>query len=151
MKDSLYMVVVVRRVLKGSVFVNGSIVSSIGVGLLLYVGIETDDTKEECEYYARKACNIRIFNGEKSEVSVKDINGEILSVSQFTLSADTKKGNRPSFTSAMASEPAKLMFDYFNECLKKESGLEIKMGVFGADMKIDAIDDGPFTIILSQK
>lgn len=144
------MIVVARRVLEARVEVDDKIISSIGGGLILYVGVSINDVKEDTESYARKIANLRIFDGEKSEASVKDIGGEILSVSQFTLSANTKKGNRPSFLNAMSGESAKPIFDYFNECLKKELGIEIKTGVFGTRMKITAVDDGPFTIILSQ-
>jgi len=144
------MIVVARRVLEAKVEVNNELISSIGGGLILYVGVSVGDVKEDTESYARKIANLRIFDGENSEASVKDIKGEILSVSQFTLSANTKKGNRPSFLNAMSGENAKPIFDYFNECLQKELGIEIKIGVFGTRMKITAIDDGPFTIILSQ-
>lgn len=144
------MLVLARRVKEASVIVDEKTVSSIRHGLLLYVGVSLGDGNKECEYYAKKVSNLRIFDGEESEVSVKEINGEILSVSQFTLSADTKKGNRPSYLKAMSSENAIHVFNYFNECLKKESGIDIKTGVFGADMTIPAIDDGPFTILISQ-
>ncbi len=145
------MVVMVRRVKSASVIVEDKTVSSINQGFLIYVGIANGDTKENCEYAAKKVANLRIFDSENGEISVQDIKGELLSVSQFTLSADTKKGNRPSYTQAMTSSEAEPMFDYFNECLKKESGLEVQTGVFGADMIIPSIDDGPFTILITSK
>ena len=144
------MIVVARRIMEAKLEVNDELVSSIGQGLILYVGISVGDVKEDTESYAKKVANLRIFDGENSEASVKDIKGEILSVSQFTLSANTKKGNRPSFLNAMGGESAKPIFDYFNECLEKELGIKIPTGVFGTRMKITAVDDGPFTIILSK-
>ena len=142
------MTIIVRRVLSASVIVDKKTVSSIQKGLLLYVGIAVDDTQKECEYYAKKIANLRIFETEEKEISIQEVRGEILSVSQFTLSAETKKGNRPTYSKAMPSQEAKPLFDYFNECLYKESNLVIQTGVFGADMTIPSIDDGPFTIIL---
>lgn len=144
------MIVMVRRVLSASVIVNQQTIAIIGQGLLLYVGLAQGDTKEECEYFAKKTANLRIFESNTGEVSVQEIKGEILSVSQFTLSADTKKGNRPSYTKAMSSLEAEPLFNYFNECLSKESNMIVQIGVFGADMTIPAIDDGPFTILISR-
>ncbi|MGL5956616.1 MAG: D-aminoacyl-tRNA deacylase [Brevinema sp.] len=142
------MIVIVRRVSSASVVVDGQMVSSINQGLLLYVGLAVGDTQKECEYFAKKTANLRIFDSQETEISVKDLMGEILSVSQFTLSAETKKGNRPTYSKAMPSSKAEPLFEYFNQQLRQESGLEIQTGVFGADMAISAIDDGPFTIIL---
>ncbi len=148
------MIVLVRRVLSASVIVNNETVSSIDKGLLLYVGLAVGDGQQECDYFAKKVANIRIFDPIKEggkEVSVQDINGQILSVSQFTLSADTKKGNRPSYTKAMPSADAQPLFEYFNQKLSQESGLPIQTGVFGADMTIPAVDDGPFSIIITKE
>ncbi len=144
------MIILARRVLNASVVVDNITTASIDKGLLLYIGVEITDTNKECEYYAKKVSNLRIFETNDKEVSVKDLSGEVLSVSQFTLSADTKKGNRPSYSKAMPSQNAINVFNYFNECLENELSFEIQTGVFGADMKIHAIDDGPFTIIMSQ-
>lgn len=144
------MIVVVRRVQSASVIVDNQTVSSINQGLLLYVGLAVGDTKEECNYFAKKIANLRIFDSEDKEISVQDIQGEILSVSQFTLSAETKKGTRPSYTKAMPSVEAKPLFDYFNQQLFQESGIIIQTGIFGADMSIPAVDDGPFTIIVQR-
>ncbi len=146
------MIVLIRRVVNASVSVSNEIVASIDKGLLLYVGIAEGDTEKECDYYAKKVAGIRIFenpNDGGKELSVLDIGGGILSVSQFTLSADTKKGNRPSYIKAMHSSKAKPLFDYFNAQLENILSIKVATGVFGADMKITATDDGPFTIILS--
>ncbi|MGL4676235.1 MAG: D-aminoacyl-tRNA deacylase [Brevinema sp.] len=142
------MVILVRRVSSASVTVEDRIVSFIGQGLLLYVGVSVGDTQKECDYFAKKVSNLRIFESQEKEISVKNLSGEILSVSQFTLSAETKKGNRPTYSKAMPSSEAEYVFGYFNQRLEEESALEVQTGVFGADMKISAIDDGPFTIIL---
>ena len=142
------MTIIVRKVLSASVIVSGKEVALINKGLLLYVGISVDDTTKECEYYAKKIAHLRIFESEGKDVSVQDVAAEILSVSQFTLSAETKKGNRPTYSNAMSSQEAKPLFDYFNKCLHTESNLIIQTGIFGADMTIPAVDDGPFTIIL---
>lgn len=143
------MIVLVRRVLSASVLVDDQIVSSIDKGFLLYVGVAIGDTQKECEYYAKKVANLRIFDTEEKEASIQQIHGQLLSVSQFTLSAETKKGNRPTYSKAMPSQEAEPLFNYFNDCLRQESGLAVQTGVFGADMIIPAKDDGPFTIILS--
>jgi len=142
------MTIIIRRVLSANVSVDNIIEASINYGLLLYIGFACDDKFEDLEYYVKKVSNLRIFDGEESEVSVKDINGEILSISQFTLSANTKKGNRPSYINAMPSNKALIFYNQFNQLLEEYSGISIYAGVFGADMKISAIDDGPFTIIL---
>ncbi|MGL4562055.1 MAG: D-aminoacyl-tRNA deacylase [Brevinema sp.] len=142
------MKVVVRRVLSASVEVDQRIVSSINQGLLLYIGFAKGDTKEMCEYAVKKIVGLRIFEGHNAEVSVQDIKGHILSISQFTLSADIKKGFRPSYHLAMPSEEAIAFYEYTNQLLKTVSGLDVQTGIFGADMKIQAIDDGPFTILI---
>ncbi len=144
------MVVLVRRVLSACVEVDGLEVSAIGGGLLLYVGLAAGDTKADCDYFAEKISKLRIFDSSEREISVKEAGGGILSVSQFTLSADTKKGCRPSYMRAMPSKDAEPLFDYFNEKLQEESCIQVQKGVFGADMKIHAVDDGPFTIILTK-
>ncbi len=146
------MIVLARRVLSASVIVDKQTVSSIEKGLLLYVGLAVGDDKQECDYFAKKVANLRIFDpiDDGKEISIQELNGQILSVSQFTLSADTKKGNRPSYTRAMPSSESQPLFEYFNQKLSEESGLSIQTGVFGADMTIPAVDDGPFTIILTK-
>ncbi len=147
------MIVIARRVLSASVIVDHQTVSSIDKGLLLYVGIAVGDGQQECDYFAKKVANLRIFDpiDDGKEISIQELNGQILSVSQFTLSADTKKGNRPSYTRAMPSSEAQPLFEYFNQKLSEESGLPIQTGVFGANMTIPAIDDGPFTIIITKE
>lgn len=144
------MIVVVRRVLSAAVIVEETTVSEIDKGLLLYVGLALGDTEKDCEYFAKKTANLRIFDSPSGEISVKDAGGEILSVSQFTLLAETKKGNRPTYSKAMPSSESKHLFDYFNECLQKEAEMTIQTGVFGAEMTIPAVDDGPFTILITR-
>ncbi|MGL4388873.1 MAG: D-aminoacyl-tRNA deacylase [Brevinema sp.] len=142
------MTVIVRRVLSASVEVNHKTVSSIGEGLLLYVGFAKEDTKKSVDYAAKKIAGLRIFDSGEIEVSVQGIKAKILSISQFTLSADISKGFRPSYGLAMPSSEAKELYDYFNQKLHEESSVEVHTGVFGADMKIHAVDDGPFTILI---
>lgn len=142
------MLALVRRVKNASVTVEGKVVGAIGRGLLLYIGLEKTDTESQCLEIAAKIPKLRLFEGPEAELSVKDIRGGILSVSQFTLSADTKKGNRPSFTRAMGSAEAKPLFDFFNGALAKEFGSKVETGIFGAYMFISAEDDGPYTIII---
>ncbi|MGL4394376.1 MAG: D-aminoacyl-tRNA deacylase [Brevinema sp.] len=142
------MKVIVRRVLEASVQVDHKLVSHIRQGLLLYVGFAKEDTVEMIDYAVKKIAGLRIFDSGENEVSVQEIKGQILSVSQFTLSADVKKGFRPFYGGAMPSAEAKEFYDLFNKKLHEESSIEIKTGIFGADMKISAIDDGPITIII---
>ncbi len=144
------MIVIARRVLSASVIVDNQTVSSIDKGLLLYVGIAVGDGQQECDYFAKKVANLRIFDpiDDGKEISIQELNGQILSVSQFTLSADTKKGNRPSYTRAMPSSEAQPLFEYFNQKLSEESGLPIQTGVFGADMTIQQTNCGPVTITI---
>lgn len=145
------MLVVIRRVRSAEVEVSGKVVGMIQQGLLIYVGLEKTDTEKECLEAAAKIPKLRLFDGAEGEVCVKDIKGGILSVSQFTLSADTKKGNRPSFTRAMGSEEAKPLFAFFNKMLEKEFDAPIATGVFGAEMLVRSEDDGPYTIIWDSK
>lgn len=142
------MKIIARRVLSASVEVDHEIVSSIGQGLLLYVGFARGDTQESCVYGAKKIAGLRIFQQNDQDISVKEIhNGSILSISQFTLSGEVKKGFRPSFMNAMPSQEAQPLYEYFNKLLADESRVDVKTGIFGADMKISSIDDGPFTIL----
>ena len=145
------MLIVVRRVKQASVVVDNETVGAIENGLLLYVGLEKTDTQKECQELAAKIAKLRLFDGTDSEINVVESGGRILSVSQFTLAADTKKGNRPSFTQAMPSGEASPLFDYFNQVLAKEVGFAIETGRFGAYMLISAIDDGPYTILLKSQ
>lgn len=142
------MKLVVQRVKNTTLKVNGKLISEIDFGLVVYFGVGVGDTKEKADYLAKKISNLRVFEDEngKMNLSVKDVNGQILAVSQFTLYADTSHGNRPGFTFAEKPEIAKPLYEYFMEKLK-ENGVIVKGGVFGADMKIEQLNDGPVTII----
>ena len=145
------MKLVIQRVKRASVSIDGQVYSQIRDGLLLLVGVGPEDDQKDLEYAVRKVTQMRIFSDEegKMNLSVKDIQGEILSVSQFTLFAQTKKGNRPAFIGAANPEMASQLYDDFNDLLKKE--VPVKRGVFAADMAIELINDGPVTIILDTK
>ncbi|CAI2610025.1 D-aminoacyl-tRNA deacylase [Apilactobacillus kunkeei] len=140
--------VVLQRVSHASVSIGKEQVGKINQGYLLLVGIKDGDTMDDIDYLVRKISNLRIFADEdgKTNLSLKSINGEILSISQFTLYADTKKGNRPSFTKAGKPDFASDMYEQFNQSLR-DAGNYVKTGRFGADMKVDLQNDGPFTII----
>ena len=140
---------VIQRVSEANVKVDGKIVGEIGKGLMLLIGIDEQDEKTDADWLIQKILNLRIFGdeNEKLNLSVKDISGEILCISQFTLIADYKKGNRPSFIKAAKPEKAVPLFDYFKEEIKK-SGLKTESGIFGADMKVALINDGPVTIVM---
>lgn len=146
------MKIVVQRVSQASVKVSGEIVGEISQGLLLLVGIEENDEKEDAEWLSKKILDLRIFSDEEGKMnrSVKDIYGEILCVSQFTLIADYKKGNRPSFIKAAKPEKAVPLFEYFKGLIKS-SGLKTESGIFGADMKVSLLNDGPVTIVMDSK
>ena len=145
------MKVVVQRSLNAKCIVNNKIVGESSKGLVLLVGFTDTDTIEEVKYLAKKVLNLRIFDDEhgimnKSILEVKD--ASILSISQFTLYADSTKGNRPSYIKAMNGEEAKKLYDLFNIELSKE--IKVETGIFGEDMKIDFMNDGPITIILER-
>lgn len=143
------MKIVIQRVSEASVKVDGKIVGEIGKGLMLLVGIDENDEKPDADWLVQKVLNLRIFGDEdgKLNLSVKDISGEVLCISQFTLIADYKKGNRPSFIKAAKPDKAVPLFDYFKEEMAK-SGLKTESGIFGADMKVSLINDGPVTIVM---
>ena len=143
------MKVVVQRVSQASCTVDDKVTGSIGIGYMLLVGFGLDDTRETVEKYAAKVAKLRIFSDEEGKInrSISDVNGSILSISQFTLYADARKGNRPSFVSALGGQKATELYDYFNECLRNYD-LKVETGIFGADMKIALVNDGPVTIIL---
>ncbi len=145
------MKVVVQRAIDASVKVNGKEVGSINKGLLLLVGFTQTDTDKEIDWMVNKVLNLRIFDDENGVMnkSVKDVEGEILSVSQFTLYADSRKGNRPSYLNALRGEEAIILYDKFNEKLK-EQNIKVETGKFGADMKVSFTNDGPVTIILEK-
>jgi len=144
--------VVLQRVKNASVTVGGERVSEIGAGLLLLVGVAMGDREAEADWLAQKISGLRIFNdGEgKMNLSVRDVGGEVLAVSQFTLLADTRKGKRPSFVGAAAPEKAERLFDYFCERLREADAHPVKTGVFGAMMDVALVNDGPVTIILER-
>ncbi|MBE4951352.1 D-aminoacyl-tRNA deacylase [Chryseobacterium culicis] len=143
------MKIVIQRVSEASVKVDGKIVGKIGKGLMLLAGVDENDEKTDADWLVQKVLNLRIFGDEedKLNLSVKDIAGEILCISQFTLIADYKKGNRPSFIKAAKPDKAVPLFDYFKEEIAK-SGLKTESGIFGADMKVSLINDGPVTIVM---
>ena len=143
--------VVVQRVLNASCTIDGKLYSEIQKGYLLLVGFTHTDSIKEVKYLAKKIANLRVFEDEngKMNLSLKTVNGKILSISQFTLYADTKDGNRPAFINAMKPQEASNLYDLFNEELRNYD-IEVLTGVFGADMKINLINDGPVTIIYDE-
>lgn len=145
--------VVIQRVTKAAVAIDGKIHAEIGKGLLVFLGIENADSIEDIEWLSGKIVNLRIFDDEHGvmNVSVKDNAGEILVISQFTLHASTKKGNRPSYIRASKPEIAIPLYERFLGQLANELGKEIKSGVFGADMKVELMNDGPVTIVIDTK
>ena len=144
--------VVLQNVLSSSVSIDGKIISSINKGFLLLVGFTHTDNELIVDKMINKIVGLRVFMDEfgKTNLSLKDVGGEILSVSQFTLYGNVKEGKRPSFVNAMRPEIATKLYDYFNLKLK-ETGLNIQTGIFGADMKVNLINDGPFTLIIDSR
>ena len=145
--------IVLQRVKSASISIEGTVVGEIEQGFLLLVGVGPDDTRDDASYLARKIAGMRIFSDEngKMNLSIDQVGGKILSVSQFTLFADTKKGNRPSFTGAASPEAANKLYEEFNETLRTEYGLIVETGEFGADMQVSLVNDGPVTILLDTK
>ena len=144
------MKLVVQRALESNVEVNNQIVGKIDKGFVVLCGITHDDTEKEADVLARKLCNLRVFHDEngKMNLSIKDVNGEILAISQFTLYADPNSGNRPSFINAMKPDPAEALYQEFVKILNEEYQITTKKGVFGAHMELHTICDGPVTINL---
>lgn len=143
---------VIQRVKKSTVEVENKIVGKIDKGFLVLIGITHDDTEKIADVMIKKLLNLRVFSDEndKMNLGLKDVNGELLVVSQFTLYADCKKGNRPSFTDAAKPELANRLYEYIiDKC--KENGYSVQTGIFGADMKVELLNDGPVTIILDSK
>jgi D-tyrosyl-tRNA(Tyr) deacylase len=144
---------VIQRVKEASVKVDGKVTGAIDKGLLILVGIEDADTQEDIEWLTKKIVGLRIFDDENGvmNLSVMDIGGGLLAVSQFTLMASTKKGNRPSYIRASKGDVAEPMYEKFCQALEKESGKIVEKGIFGADMKVSLLNDGPVTIIMDTK
>lgn len=140
--------IVLQRVKSASVSIDETVVGKIGVGFVLLVGIADSDTEAELDYLVRKITKLRVFEDliGKMNLAIEDVGGQILSISQFTLYADTKKGNRPSFTKAGAPDFADKMYQLFNKKLR-DTGLTVETGEFGANMQVQLINDGPVTII----
>ncbi|NOU59827.1 D-aminoacyl-tRNA deacylase [Marinifilum caeruleilacunae] len=145
--------VVIQRVSKASVTVENEIVGQIGEGLMILVGIENEDTKEDANWLSKKICNLRIFDDEDGVMnkSLLDVKGNILTVSQFTLHAKTKKGNRPSYIAAAKPDISVPLYEYFVKELERESGTKVQTGKFGAHMEVALVNDGPVTIIIDTK
>lgn len=145
--------VVIQRVTSASVTIDGMKKSEISQGLLILLGIENNDTEEDISWLCKKIVNLRIFNDENNVMnrSVKDVNGDMLVVSQFTLHASTKKGNRPSYIRAAKPETAIPIYEKFVQLLETESGKSVQTGEFGADMKVALLNDGPVTILIDTK
>lgn len=146
------MKLVIQRVKHASVTVDGNVTGKIGKGFLVLIGIANSDTKEIADQYLKKLLNLRIFEDEngKTNLSLKDVNGELLLVSQFTLYADCRKGNRPSFINAGAPDMAEALYEYMIEACRKEIPV-VETGTFGADMQVELLNDGPFTIVLDER
>lgn len=142
------MKIVLQKVKKASVSVDNKIVGNIDKGYCLLVGVHKESTEEDARYLAKKIAQARLFEDENDKInlSLKDVGGSILSVSQFTLYADTKKGNRPSFTSAAGAEKANELYEKFNEYLREE-GVKVETGIFQTMMEVNIVNDGPVTIV----
>ena len=145
------MKLVIQRVKNAKVEVDKKVVGKIEKGFLVLVGITHDDTEKEADYLAKKLCNMRIFEdeNEKMNLALKDVDGQLLIISQFTLYANCESGNRPSFTEAAKPEMAEKLYNYF--CKKcEEYNIHVEKGIFGADMKVSLLNDGPVTIVIEK-
>lgn len=144
---------VIQRVSEASVTVEGECISSIGRGLLVLVGVENGDTEQDAAWLAAKTAALRIFDDEEGVMnrSVVDVDGELLAVSQFTLTASTRKGNRPSYIRAAGHELAVPLYERFCQLLSEAAGRPVQRGIFGADMKVRLLNDGPVTIIIDSR
>ena len=142
--------VVVHRWSRAEVRIDGTVAGAIGRGFMLLVGLTEGDTRSDADLLAKKIAQLRVFEDEegKMNLALNQVDGAILSISQFTLYADCRKGNRPSFIRAARTETASPLYDYFNDVLRTQYGLHVETGRFGADMKVDFINDGPVTILL---
>lgn len=144
---------VIQRVSSADVTVDGHVVGRIGSGFMILFGAGQGDTEEEADYIARKTARMRIFSDEngKMNLCLKDIGGGALVISQFTLYADCRHGNRPGFTDAESPERAEQLYDYFCERLGEEAGITVEKGIFGAHMEVSLVNDGPVTILLEKE
>jgi D-tyrosyl-tRNA(Tyr) deacylase len=144
--------VVIQRVLEASVVVEGRSIGAIGKGLLILLGVGNEDTREAADKYIDKILKMRIFADEngKTNLALQDVQGEVLVVSQFTLYADCRKGNRPDFINAAGAEKAKELYEYVLDRIRSQLG-KVEAGEFGGDMKVALVNDGPFTIVLDEK
>ena len=145
--------IVIQRVSRASVSIDGATVAQIGGGLMILVGVENGDTLQDAQWLASKAAKLRIFDDTEGvmNLSAEDVHGEILAVSQFTLTASTRKGNRPSYFRAAGHETAVPLYEAFCSLLESGSGLTVKRGVFGADMQVELVNDGPVTILIDSR
>ena len=141
--------IVLQRVTSASVTVDGRVTGRIGTGYLVLLGVGQGDTEDECRRLADKLINLRIFSDENGKInlSLSDVGGELLIVSQFTLYADCRKGNRPNFIQAGKPDEAERLYNYFADYCRSK-GKHVETGIFGADMKVELVNDGPFTIVL---
>lgn len=144
--------VVIQRVKNASVSINNKLYNKINNGMLILVGFTVGDTSQDIDYIVRKVINLRVFDDESGVMnkSILDVGGSILSVSQFTLYADTRKGRRPSYLKALNGEKSVLLYDLFNKKLK-DMNIDVQTGKFGADMKVSLVNDGPTTIMLDSE
>lgn len=146
------MKIVVQRVKGANVEVDGNIVGKIDKGFLVLLGVTHNDTKENADYLVKKLCKLRVFTDEngKMNLDLKKVNGKLLIVSQFTLYANCSDGNRPSFIDAAKPKQAEDLYEYFCNKCKEEYGIDVEKGIFGADMKVSLLNDGPVTIIIEK-
>ena len=144
---------VIQRVTSADVTIDGKVEGKIDKGFMILFGAGQGDTEEEADYIARKTARMRIFSEEngKMNLSLGDVGGGALVISQFTLYADCRHGNRPGFTEAETPERAEMLYEYFCEKLEEEAGIHVERGIFGADMKVSLVNDGPVTIILEKE
>lgn len=147
------MKIVIQRVSKASITIEGEKVAEIQNGLLILLGIVNEDTQEDIKWLSNKVTNLRVFNDDEGVMnnSIKDIDGDIITVSQFTLHASTKKGNRPSYIKAAKPDVAIPLYEKFVQQLEVDLGKKVQTGQFGADMKVELLNDGPVTIIIDSK
>ena len=146
------MKLVIQRVKEAKVEVEEKMVGEIGTGFLVLLGVSEEDTKEKADYLVKKLCQLRVFTDEndKMNLALKDVNGELLIVSQFTLYADTTSGNRPSFIQAAKPEKANELYEYFCDQCEQKYGIKVEKGIFGADMQVSLLNDGQVTILIEK-